>query len=57
MEVLMPDSAQIREVIDLWTESPENVAQMTIRKNVAAEKARYSDMPDGLNQVIILRRV
>ena len=49
----MPDSAQIREVIDLWTESPENVAQMTIRKNVAAEKARYSDMPDGLNQVIL----
>jgi len=53
LEVRTPDSAQIREVIDLWTESPENVAQMTTRKNLAAEQARYSAVPDGLNQIIL----
>jgi len=49
----MSDSAQIREVIDRWTESPENRTQMTTRKKIDAVEAQYSDTPQGLDQLLL----
>ena len=53
MDSTMSDSAQIREVIDRWTESPENRTQMTTRKKIDAVKAQYSDTPQGLDQLLL----
>jgi len=53
MDIHMSDSAKIREVIDLWSESPENIIQMTTRKKIDAVDAQYSDTPEGLDQIIL----